>query len=263
MWSLLAPPPFKAKKLVAYAKGIVGLKPQDVWLASFPKAGNTWLRFLLCNVISQLELDGRLVDFYLLDETMPALGASDLRLPWPYASMPRCVKTHQPYFSVLFACPQRAVYVLRDPRDVMVSGFHFWRARVGTRFTDDFSEFIRHPRLGLRPCIRHFLSWKDHCTCLVRYEALLQDTSAEFSRVLDSLGVSTSPKVIREAVERSKFGQVRSVQEKYGLSGKDRFDSSFRFARRGVPGEWQELFSGADLQWYRVLRSEFGYDHYP
>jgi hypothetical protein len=111
--------------------------------------------------------------------------------------------------------------------------------------------------------MRHFLSWKDHSTCVVRYEALQQDTYAEFSRILDSLGASTSSEVTRGAVERSGFGQVRSLQEQYGLSGRDRFDSSFRFARRGVSGEGPEYFSRDDLRWYRDLRSEFEYDFYP
>ncbi len=45
------------KRLLMYITGLVALREEDIWLPSFPRAGSTWVRFLLSNLISLSELD--------------------------------------------------------------------------------------------------------------------------------------------------------------------------------------------------------------
>jgi hypothetical protein len=48
--------------------GLCGLKSDDIIIASFPKSGNTWMLFILANIISLCEMDGRQIDFNVLHE---------------------------------------------------------------------------------------------------------------------------------------------------------------------------------------------------
>lgn len=232
-------------------------------LVSFPKTGSTWVRFLLCNIIALSELSGRAVDFQFLDDTMPAMGYSNLREAWPYESIPRCVKTHQGYYPILFARPKKVVYIFRDPRDIMVSRFHFQRAALNQTAIDEFSSFIRDTKYGLRRCIQHYVTWRDHMDHLVRYENLKKDTQAELSSLLHVLETTIGEDVIAGAVERSKLNQVRSAQARTGLSGEKRFKKDFVFARSGATGEWKDYFSADDLQYYQAVCDEFAFDLYP
>lgn len=250
------------RRVTRYVRGISALQPTDVWLASFPKAGSTWVRFFLCNLVCLTEQGGRHVDFPVLDAMMPALGFSPLHRPWPHQVIPRTVKTHRPYLRPLFGRAGRAVYIARDPRDIMVSYYHFCRANRRYDVTEPFSDFIRDSRLGLEACLTHFLSWEPHIDLLLQYERLRQDTYDEFRRLTDFLQADVDEAIIRESIERSSFAQVRAVQERSGLSQPGAFEPEYRFARKGISNEWLDYFTPRDVEYYRQLRVSLGFRLY-
>jgi estrone sulfotransferase len=252
--------PYK-QKIMRYIAGTTALRADDVWLPSFPKSGSTWVRFLLCNIISLTELEGRPVDFHLLDSIMPALGYSDLSKPWPYTCIPRFIKTHKPYRAFLFARPKRTIYVIRDPRDAMVSYYHFQQAHKIRPFTRSISDFIRHIDYGLEAYIRHYLVWKPHITHIVQYESLKQDTKSELQKILQIVEAQVVDELTTIAVERSSFSRIRAAQERTGLSGRKRFQAQFRFARKGQIGQWADYFSKADMVYYKDLCDQYQFDY--
>jgi hypothetical protein len=90
-----------------------GLKPQDVFLASYPRSGSTWLRFML---------------FEILCEENPGFRKIEGRLPeiqWQRGKPPilpsggRMIKTHEQYRKDY----KRAVFLVRDVRDVFLSAY--------------------------------------------------------------------------------------------------------------------------------------------
>ena len=116
-----------SRKSVSHLFGIVGIRNNDVLLASFPRSGNTWMRFLLCNLISLCEWDGKRVDFPLLNKTMPEFGVNNLLDEWSHATIPRVIKTHKSFLPIFRN--KRSVGIIRDPRDVMVSYYHYMKDR--------------------------------------------------------------------------------------------------------------------------------------
>src|SRR5580704_4157963 len=94
--------------------------PDDVFILSFPKSGNTWTRFLIANLV----YPETPVDFSNINRLTPdpeALSKRGMaRMP-----RPRIIKSHQ-YFDPRY---KRVIYVVRDPRDVALSQFHFHRKR--------------------------------------------------------------------------------------------------------------------------------------
>ena len=126
-----------------------------LWLASYPRSGNTWLRVFLSNLwaeddagaadINQLNVSSHAADRYTFDEAL-AIESSDMspdevdRLrPHVYramaaqASAPLIVKVHDAYGFTsggepLFPADVSvgAIYVVRNPLDVAVSLVHFW-----------------------------------------------------------------------------------------------------------------------------------------
>jgi hypothetical protein len=90
--------------------------PDDIFIVSHPKSGNTWTRFLVANLV----YPERNPDFANINDLIPDpedMAKRDLER----ASRPRILKSRQ-YFDPRYP---KLIYVVRDPRDVVVSEYYF------------------------------------------------------------------------------------------------------------------------------------------
>ena len=118
------------------------MRSDDVFIVSYPKSGNTWVRFLLANVFYP-EAE---VDFHTIHELIPEVGNEEIRRS--DLSRPRLFKSHAPYQP---AYP-RVIYILRDGRDVYTSYFHYRQPDLDEETT--FEEFLEEDQW---PC-----RWAEH-----------------------------------------------------------------------------------------------------
>ena len=81
----------RTRRLFRLAKGLSGLRRSDIMLVSYPKSGNTWVRFFLCHLIDELEGRSEFTGFERLNRVMPELGVNDLRQPWQHSGLERFV----------------------------------------------------------------------------------------------------------------------------------------------------------------------------
>ena len=244
-----------------YSLGLLGLRRSDILLTSFPKSGNTWIRFFLCNLISIEEWDGETVTFPKLDATMPELGVSNLLRSWPHETIPRVVKTHKSHWP--FFGERRSILLVRDPRDVMVSYYHFEKGKKQGQFDGSFSAFLHHPKFGLRAWCEHLCSWRDSADVIIAYERLKEDDLREFTRMLDAVDISLSPSLTKRAAERSRFEEVRKIESESGVREKrDHFEEGKRFTRKGETGQWEGYFSADDMDYMRGLVHEYDIEMY-
>jgi len=103
----------------------LGRDTSDVFLASFQRSGSTWLRFLLCDVLTKGAADFRNVKFTIPDVRHYRRGAVLL-------DGGRLIKTHEPYRKEY----GKAVYIVRDPRDVALSLHEYIRPH------EDLDDFV-------------------------------------------------------------------------------------------------------------------------
>lgn len=240
----------RASSYLRFASGLAGLRSGDALLASFPRSGNTWVRFFLCNLISLCEWDGREVDFPLLNRTMPELGVNNLLARWPHTTIPRVVKTHQRYRFVFGR--KASIGIIRDPRDVMVSYYHFTHDRKRI-YSGSFAQFIRHPRYGLPSWFAHYTSWRGRWSVVVRFEDMLEDPTRELRRILEVLDVQPPDAVVDEAVARASFGALRRADSPG--TAKDQYGA---FTRSGTSGQWKAYFSDEDSAYHVELAKLYG-----
>lgn len=246
----------KINLLYKYALGILGLSTDDIILSAYPRSGSTWIRFLLCNVLSLEEWEGKKVDFEVLNSTMIELGVNNLLEDWSYQTLPRIVKTHRPFHQV-FNRAAGSVGVLRDPRDIMVSYFHFLRDREDI-YQGTFSDFIRDRNFGLTCWASHYASWKDHWNYIIHYEKLKNETFSVLNDLMVWLGAEVTDDTIHKVIERSSLSQVRKVDQK----AKPVVNPNARFARKGERGEWVDYFNAEDLEYYSQVMNDFQIDIY-
>lgn len=243
-------------------------KTDSILLASYPKSGNTYLRFIFANIISIEELDGQLLDYHSLDEMLPTdLFKADLREPWEYRTLPCVLKTHRAYRGVFEQL--RAIYLYRNPLDVMVSNYHYFKSRsapppyASTGTTQDVSRspFTGTPSDYLREHIdgwcRHFRSWYKVADVRISYEELKETPTASARGILRDLGIEVDRGVLEKAVERSAFERVKELERERGTS-KKMADLDGQFARSGKIGQWPHYFDEGDVEFAEERMREYG-----
>ena len=221
-----------------------GVRRADALLVSYPKSGNTWMKFMLAHALT-----GVAASFDATEDAIGTIGG-EMDVPTLLPGGGRILKSHEALTPGVRA-PGRVVYVVRDGRDVAVSYYH-QLLRKGPQ-PGEFSSFL--PRFvagevdGYGSWAAHVTSWldgqvaRDGRISVVRYEDLLEDPPNGLRRTLEFLGASVDADTLEAAVEANRFEQMRrrETESAFHEEQGDRF-----FVRRGVSGEWRETFSETD-----------------
>lgn len=231
----------------------------DIFLVSYPKSGNTWIRFLVGNLISD-----KTVNFSNIESIIPDIYQHNQSF-FTKVSRPRIIKSHE-YFCPLY---KKVIYVVRDPRDVAVS-YYFHQKKFRridnsvsiSEFTNKFLEGNIDPFgswaenvgswIGAREFDKNFL--------LVRYEDLIADTVNEISRISDFMNLQNNCKSIIDAIEASTLDKMKSIEKTTGNKSKAlrKSDKNMPFVRKGKCYDWKNHLSSRDAfkiekEWHYIM----------
>ena len=217
-------------------------KQNIVWLASYPRSGNSWVRFLLgAYALGEapewsVHNDSSL-DIHIIQGKASAAGkaqAEELqdierrfdRLPTSiYRVRGICLKTH---FLWSNSHPWRdhthkVIYILRHPKDVLLSCYNYLVTIQKENRSEMVAaeEFIAHggePRWTAEfgSWFEHYESWNknpEHPTLLLRYEDLKLNTLTELERLLRFLELPYDGDRARRAIEATSISSLRSLEE--------------------------------------------------
>jgi hypothetical protein len=218
--------------------------PSDVFLGAYPKSGATWMCFVLFEILSGLP-----AGFKSIKQLMPGAGqhSKALRL---LPGGGRLIGTHEQYRKDY----HRAIYLVRDARDVVLSESAYLKAL--DYFHGDLDQFISTflftcgSAYGFGPWQRHVGSWLDSPIAgtqnllLVRYEDLRQDPVPWFARIAEFLGVNVDEKKIGLAVANNSIEKMREKEDREPVRASIRG----RFVRDGVVRGWVSKLSPAQVR---------------
>lgn len=228
-----------------------GVRPSDIFIVGHPKSGMTWMEFLLSYAILERENDNA-VTFRTQYDYVPDLSAVGPRDPlflgcYAGRPAPRVFFTHTPSDPRLLR--GRVVYVLRDPRDVLVSYYHHHRRRV-QGFNLSLSAFVRKEDTYPCPWDVHVRGWLEgprrERIFVVRYEELRADTAGGLAQILQFCAVPHTPANIERAVRLSDFKRMKEVEQAFP-ENKPVYEKGATFVRRGKVGGWRDELSAADI----------------
>ena len=188
--------------------------PDDIFLVSFPKSGNTWTRFLLAN----LRFPDEPATWANINRLIPDPTGTAKR-DFDRMRRPRIIKSHE-CFDPRYP---RVIYIVRDPRDVVLSQYHYHRKirkldnespleQFVTRFLA--GETCPHGSWGQNIATWLYTSEDGSRFLLLRYEDLVADTARELTKVAAFLQLSAGPEQIAQAVERSSADRMRQMEKK-------------------------------------------------
>lgn len=225
--NLFTVPKFAIRKIREYKcqqSAPLEMRHDDVYLVSFPRSGNIWLSFMLANLMIKQNNLKREVNIFNIREFIPDIYVSRyIPQKLKFEPFPRIIKSHEKYN----LCYKRVIWLIRDPRDVMVSYWHFYKKFYVKQIA--LSDFIRSKKFGIRAWIKHTKSWlnapPDIRIVLVKYEDLKRDPKRELLNILKHLGILVSEEIIDKAVEESSFEKMKRIEKEtrgYVMRGQQR-----------------------------------------
>jgi hypothetical protein len=252
--------------------------PDDTFVVSYPRSGNTWTRFLIANLVFPSES----VAFTNIERLIPDTSSQSNRA-LKNTPRPRIIKSHT-YFDP--RC-RRVLYIVRDPRDLVLSYYNFQRKY--RQLTDDYpladyvDDFVngRLISAGWGSWGENVASWvytrqNHNGFLLLRYEDMKSDTERELKRIAAFLGLEPTPERLKQAIEASSPERMREMErtqsDHWVATKKHRKD--IPFVGPAVSGQWQSdlapaLVSKIESTWgdlmstlgYALVTSEGGQAH--
>ena len=241
---------FGIKTVVKYLLGAdiadrnVAVYPDDTFVVSYPRSGNTWTRFLIANLLHpEVEVGFANIDTFVPDTA--ALSSRALKR----TPRPRVLKSHQ-YFDHRYP---KVIYIVRDPRDVALSYYQFHRKYGFINDDHRIQQFVADFVAG-RLISADWGTWAENVASwlytrgprerflLTRYEDLKQDTRRELARIAAFLGIEQKPELFTKVIERSSAQRMREleVKEQDQWLGTRKHRKDIPFVGAASAGGWEQ-----------------------
>lgn len=275
-----------------------------VWLASFPKSGNTWLRLLLANLLSpgdepvsinQITLSssnhvdrGSAEEMTLIDTSLLTRREANLLRPRVIegfaaeATERLYIKVHDAYKLNATGEPllgrgsgRVALYIIRDPRDVVISLSHYLNIAVDfaiSQINSDGFILADFPNCSSKQFPQLLTDWSGHVDSwtgqrdlpvhVLRYEDLRADPVGTFGAAVAFLGIDASQAVVERAVRCADFAELQRQERQTGFD--ERSPRSLHpFFRAGRAGAWKDVLTPAQQEAivaaHQPVMARFGY----
>jgi hypothetical protein len=255
-------------------------EPDDVLICSYFKSGTNWTMQMALQVAfrGQAEYD-HIHDLIPWPDVPPrAHYAVPLDDEGPRRVSPtgrRIVKTHLALGAVPYSPVARYICVVRDPKDVFVSSYHFSRKTflgpLMPRVADWLDAYLS-PSTPIGSWAEHVASYwavRDKPNVLfLTYESMRGDLPGTVDKIAAFMGVTLSADERAAVIERSTFDHMKKIGDKFDPPMSPWGSSRGAMMRRGQRGGSSELLSAADQQriddyWraeLRRLNCDFPYD---
>lgn len=250
---------------------------QVIWLASYPKAGNTWFRSFITALltgkadINSMATDGIFSDKSYVEETLDLEvdDLTDLELEkfrkqafidvHSGNEKTHFVKIHDAFtYSIWTGEPiiptevsKLVVYLIRNPLDIALS-FANHNGQEVQETIDKFlcaedGAMVKWNKAGTQSkqlmgtWAMHVESWitQSHIPVhVIRYEDMKSDPYATFSNAVNCMGLTYSEQQIRTAIDLSRFERLKAQEDEKGF--KEKAIKASSFFHLGKVGRWKD-----------------------
>jgi Sulfotransferase domain len=252
-----------------------------VWLASYPKSGNTWFRSFLSSLLHEKVVDineideGKIfsrrnvfettldIDSTLLDpEEVKNLQPQVFTYLNQKSSDKLNFKIHDAFVSNKNNIPIvpeestfAAIYFVRNPLDVAIS-FTNHNASTTDKTIENMANtnFLLGSETGFQfqqPLLtwsEHFESWTtkpNFPVHVLRYEDMLTDTFNVFKNVIQKIGLDYTDEAIQKAIDATSFEKLKKQEEENGFNEKN--PNSLKFFNNGKSGTWRGVLTDEQI----------------
>lgn len=220
-----------------------------VYLVSFPRSGNTWIRLILANILANKK--DKPLNFKNYHTLIPD---SHLKMHYKvfdeksYLDLPvQIIKAHDPFIS--FFKRKRVIYIVREGKSALQSYYHYKNSRKIIPLSP--SDFIKPEYVEIYEWHKHLLSWGNASVdkLVIKFEDLKINAYPIIIKILDYLNLSYSDDIVNQAINNCSFEYMKRIEEE-GYFNDNRVikSESSNFIRKGSVGFNEEVFTEEQLK---------------
>ena len=252
--------------------------PECIWIASYPKSGNTWVRFIITAAIY-----GQIPGSALIEGAIPDIyRGKSVWDYWQHAPI-KMAKTHfeaGTHFQLSRDLRgkighQRAIYVYRNPLDVACSFVRF--ESFSSQLIDSFIEMggvVSYYDQGFGWWADNIMTWREAMLpediLMLSFENLLKDPATETEKILRFVGLPAAPENIAQVVRDCDFNNLKNLENAERASATPGFFANHaaqyqgNFMKEGRFGVFRDVMTprqidNALIQFGPVMQ-QLGYD---
>ncbi|XP_053545899.1 sulfotransferase 2B1 [Bombina bombina] len=251
---------------ISFAENEFQVFDDDIYNVTFPKSGTNWM----IQIVNLIKHDG--------DPNWNKNIPNYERSPW-YETIigqslmkdiqsPRVISSHLPYHifaKSFFTSKAKIIYTMRNPRDVLVSLFHFSKIlslfKDPENFQDVLEDFLKGNTMysSWFDHVKGWMQMKDDSRFLyITYEELQQDLRGSVVKISKFLGKELDDEVIDSVVEQSSFKKMKDNKMcNFTLLEQEHMDQTKGlFMRKGISGDWKNHFTVAQSEYFDSVYQE-------
>jgi estrone sulfotransferase len=238
----------------------------DIYLVSYPRSGNTWLRAILAEIMYGNSGESiKDLQYYVPDIHRHTLLNSVIDRP------NHVIKSHHPLRRGIKGIDnyRNIIYLIRNPQDVVIS---YYRYMLHLRNYDlGFEQFLLDWLNGrIWPC-----SWHEHVRSwlgqgsetlnlnlyLLKYENLLSQPAIEIANLASQFNIAITSEQIQQAIDKTSVEKMQ-IKETHGMPEHE-ISQGFQFIRGGSTHPHQLQLSSAQIalinHYFADILPQYGY----
>ncbi|XP_051790569.1 amine sulfotransferase-like isoform X8 [Erpetoichthys calabaricus] len=234
------------------------IRDSDVFLMTYPKSGTVWTQQIMTLIFE----DDCTEDYQQNYERMPWIEFPLDGYDFVNRPSPRLYATHLPYHMVPKALKEKkakVIYVFRNPKDTMVSYFHFSKMMNDLETLPSITELIERYLNGKvlgGSWFDHVKGWYDHKDqvniLFLSYEEISKDLRSAILKISKFVGKHLEDAAIDKIVEKSTFKNMKNDPKANFefLFDHDADKEKGHFMRKGTVGDWKNTLTVAQNEYF-------------
>lgn len=230
----------------------MSVRRDDTFVIGFPKSGTTWLEEIAWLINNNLDFD--LATNQPHFERVPFIDSGFSHQFLDDFRSPRTIKTHLPIKYLPDNLPEKArvVYIVRNPKDALVSFFHFGKSLTAVKDTKHLKNIEIYTQNFLDGTVEYG-AWWSHCDqyaalkniLFIQYEDLLENTFEMVKKLAAFLGKTYTDDQIRQLVAFTSFKTMKEKNQSFckQMIEINVFEKDMQFFRQGKIGDWRNHLS--------------------